>query len=79
MKTYRKTATIEAVQFLDYNNVPEGVASYFDVPLNQTCYFIRTLEGTMAVQLGDWVARGVKGEYWPIKPDVFAATYEEVI
>ena len=38
---------------------------------------IRTLEGDMRADLGDWIIRGVKGEVYPCKPDIFAATYEE--
>jgi len=37
---------------------------------------IRTLEGEMCAQPGDWIIRGVKGELYPCKPDIFAATYE---
>lgn len=37
---------------------------------------IRTLEGTMRGEVGDWIIRGVKGEFYPCKPDVFEATYE---
>lgn len=37
---------------------------------------IDTLEGTMRATEGDWVIRGVKGEHYPCKPDVFADTYE---
>ena len=39
---------------------------------------ISTLEGTMTAGNGDWIIRGVKGELYPCKPDIFAATYEEV-
>jgi hypothetical protein len=39
---------------------------------------IKTLEGTMHVSLGDWIIKGVKGELYPCKPDIFAATYEPV-
>jgi hypothetical protein len=39
---------------------------------------IRTLEGDMKVSLGDWVIRGVQGEFYPCKPDIFAATYDAV-
>jgi hypothetical protein len=39
---------------------------------------IETLEGTLRVSVGDFVIRGVKGELYPCKPDVFAATYELV-
>lgn len=37
---------------------------------------IRTLEGTMRASEGDWIIRGVKGEHYPCKPDVFGQTYE---
>ena len=37
---------------------------------------IVTLEGTHKVSWGDWIIRGVKGELYPCKPDIFAATYE---
>lgn len=39
---------------------------------------IATLEGGHWVDLGDWVIRGVAGEFYPCKPDIFAATYESV-
>lgn len=39
-------------------------------------YSIETLEGTMRANLLDWIIRGVKGELYPCKPDIFAATYE---
>lgn len=37
---------------------------------------IKTLEGFMRADLGDWVIKGVKGEVYPCKPDIFEATYE---
>jgi hypothetical protein len=40
---------------------------------------IGTLEGTMTASPGDWVIRGVQGEFYPCKPDIFAATYETVV
>ncbi len=39
---------------------------------------IWTLEGEMTASVGDWIIRGVKGEYYPCKPDIFEATYEAV-
>lgn len=39
---------------------------------------IGTLEGPLTVSPGDYIIRGVKGEIYPCKPDIFAATYEEV-
>ena len=40
---------------------------------------IDTLEGTMRVDYGDYIIKGVKGEFYPCKPDIFLATYEEVV
>ena len=37
---------------------------------------ISTLEGLMRAEKGDWIVRGIKGEIYPVKPDIFAATYE---
>lgn len=39
---------------------------------------IHTLEGVMRANVGDWIIRGVAGEFYPCKPDIFAATYEPV-
>jgi hypothetical protein len=43
---------------------------------NPTWIIIGTLEGEMRADLGDWIIRGVKGELYPCKPDIFDATYE---
>jgi hypothetical protein len=37
---------------------------------------IKTLEGVMTANLSDWIIKGVKGEFYPCKPDIFEATYE---
>ena len=39
-------------------------------------YMILTLEGEMFASPGDWIIRGVAGEFYPCKPDIFDATYE---
>lgn len=41
-------------------------------------YYIDTLEGEMTVSEGDYVIKGIKGEFYPCKPDIFEATYEPV-
>jgi hypothetical protein len=40
---------------------------------------IPTLEGTMRADLGDWIIKGVRGEFYPCKPDIFTATYEAAL
>jgi hypothetical protein len=46
------------------------------LPSNAGRYSIKTLEGVMDVDWGDWIIKGVKGELYPCKPDIFSATYE---
>lgn len=43
---------------------------------NVTHLSVRTLEGDMIAMPGDWIIKGIKGEFYPCKPDIFAATYE---
>ena len=43
---------------------------------NGTNIFIETLEGTMRAEVGDYIIRGIQGEHYPCKPDIFAETYE---
>lgn len=40
--------------------------------------YINTLEGEMMAQPGDWVIKGIQGEFYPCKPDIFEATYQAV-
>lgn len=49
-----------------------------DAYQTDTALDIPTLEGVMRANAGDWIITGVKGERYPCKPDIFAATYEAV-
>lgn len=52
-----------------------GVAA--DWSLKDCSYLvIHTLEGDLAASPGDWIIKGVKGEFYPCKPDIFEATYD---
>jgi len=76
---YRKTALIEATQWWQMGDHPAVVirdASEASTQMPQA--WCPTLEGGHIVTPGDWIATGVNGEHWPIKPDIFAKTYEEV-
>ena len=44
--------------------------------LNPLCMIITTLEGEMTASENDWIIKGIKGEFYPCKPDIFEATYE---
>ena len=43
-----------------------------------SCVRIHTLEGVMRAESGDWIIKGVQGEFYPCKPDIFEATYTQV-
>ena len=42
-------------------------------------FFIKTLEGLMTVRVGDYVVRGIAGEFYPCRADIFEKTYDRII
>ncbi len=75
----KKPVVIEAVRFRSgeqpHDLADDVIAGKIRYPEDGTM-LIETLEGVMCAQPGDWIIRGVKGELYPCKPDIFAATYE---
>jgi hypothetical protein len=75
----KKPVVIEACRFTRENSVVAAVwsmAVFKDT--EETALLIDTLEGTMEARLGDWIIKGVGGEFYPCKPDIFEATYDPV-
>lgn len=73
-----KVVTIEAVQY-DGKNIDEirlftGKENLVEV--SQDIYSIVTLEGKMLMSVGDYIIKGLKGEFYPCKPDIFHMKYE---
>lgn len=81
MKYRKKPVIIEAMCYTDENLCQimsfAGKNAVWD-ERTQTMY-IETLEGPHIARVGDYIIRGVAGEYYACKPDIFAATYEEVL
>ena len=91
MKYRKKPRVIETVQFLGFNKEngqvelserPDWLVKefgckilFFDKPNTLT---IHTLEGDMIASIGDYIIKGVNGELYPCKPDIFELTYELV-
>ena len=76
MKYRKKPVVIEAVQWTG-DNLNEIQRFYKpDSILVGDEIHIHTLEGIMVANKGDWIIKGVKGEFYPCKPDIFEATYE---
>lgn len=89
MKKYKKRpVVIEAARFDGYNadslmqwvNSSTGYCTAFlSLKDDSRTILIKTLEGVMTASIGDWVIKGVQGEFYPCKPDIFDQTYEEVL
>ena len=85
-KFRKKPVEIEAIQVATLMKEPRAdwpewaQRAWFDEVLHlrasKSEVKICTLEGNMVANDGDWIIRGVKGELYPCKPDIFAATYE---
>ena len=89
MKYRKKPVQIEAIQWdgsnfndlkkfanssLSYRSYQDHNEYYED----KTTLIINTLEGDMTVSKGDFIIKGVKGEFYPCKPDIFEMTYEKL-
>jgi hypothetical protein len=81
MKYRKKPVVIDAERFypLDwvYGHKVRGV-DRMEMDGHQPYGVVKTLEGEMRAEHGDWIIRGVAGEFYPCKPDIFEATYELV-
>lgn len=84
-KFRKKPVVIEAVQYNGMN--ADQIARFMghDDPVTDnsgghtmSMLVIATLEGAMTASTGDWIIKGVKGEFYPCRDDIFRLTYEEV-
>ncbi len=81
----KKPVEIDAIQWTGYNEVEvmafidagddPPAAEYHQLTAD---FSITTLEGVMLARVGDWLIRGIQGELYPCKPDIFEQTYEAV-
>lgn len=77
---FRSAIIIEAYQWRGERPLPFPLVGNWDNnPMTPYKASIETLEGYLDVSVGDWIIKGVKGEFYPCKPDIFEATYEKVI
>ena len=87
MKYRKKPVVIEAVQFKDDSSdtiieLQEFMRSDLRVSYadpDNPVIKIETLEGVMDASIGDFIIKGVNGEFYPCKPEIFAKTYEAVV
>lgn len=85
-KYRKKPVVIEAVQFFDDNDVIYELSQFIDNQPTRVSYkdpenpklIVETLEGELTASIGDYIIKGVNGEFYPCKPDIFEKTYELV-
>lgn len=78
----KRPVTIEAMQLIDATSVLD-IEEWINSPTTgyQTSpptIWIDTLEGRMTANAGDWIIKGVQGEFYPCKNEIFIKTYQEV-
>lgn len=82
IKTFvKKPVKVQAVQWTgdNYEELVDFVGHIrFTYSLDKDSVIIVTLEGDHYARKGDWIIRGVNGEFYPCKPDIFEKTYAEV-
>ncbi len=80
MPSYRKKPVVVKAFRLGEKGQPTPAPAWFGSPhpssITEEGILIPTLEGDMLARWGDWIIKGVKGEIYPCKPDIFAATYD---
>ena len=93
-KFVKKPVVIEAIELKNsYGSIVECVEFVFNIGMDSSMigelatvkkvqeeggFIIPTLEGNMKATFGDYIIKGIKGEFYPCKPDIFEATYEPV-
>lgn len=84
MKYRKKPVVIEVHQLTIYNQEEleawcNGSIKGTKLPVEQREIEIQTLEGDHRAKVGDFIIKGIKGEFYPCKSDIFQATYEPVL
>lgn len=82
MRYKTKPVEIEAIEWLGIEIATEILdwgEGKINIETNPVRMTIQTLEGVMTASKGDFIIKGLKGEFYPCKPDVFHLKYEEII
>ena len=84
MKYRKKPVEIDAIQWVSdnieqvYEMLGDNLIINTDEDKDEVKHFINTLEGKMEMSWGDYIIKGVNGEFYPCKPDIFELTYEKI-
>lgn len=80
MPMFRKKPVVIEACYFDMNDYDKAldIVKWAGGSINEQGFIISTLEGDLQAIHGDWIIKGIKGEFYPCKPDIFEATYEPV-
>ncbi len=79
MKFRKKPVVIDAMQYKGVENKQAIIDFTEGAAIPQYGYLIiKTLEGDYKADIGDWIIKGIKGEFYPCKPGIFEKTYDKV-
>lgn len=85
MKYIKKPIVIDAIEFTGNNKNINELSRFMNIKNLKTIYKnkkltieIHTLEGIMIATIGDYIIKGINGEFYPCKPDIFKKTYDEI-
>jgi hypothetical protein len=84
-RTYRKTATVKAMQWDGTGDSTRAIIEWAGGKITRKLHnhaiaglIVHTLEGPLAMDVGDWALQGDAGEFWPNRGDIFDCSYEEI-
>ena len=80
MKFRKKPVVVEAMLFDGDNwlNISDWCKGEVAIQKAKRCIVVHTIDGSMRADPGDWIIKGIKGEFYPCKNDVFEQSYEPV-
>lgn len=81
-KYVKRPVIIEAIEFDGTQESKKEIMDWSEGNVGKSAFthelFVQTLEGFLKIQNGDFVIKGIKGEFYPCKPDFFHATYDRI-
>lgn len=83
IEAFQFTTELAISNLIDKNPLPHDFSASGEYhperrTITSAYIMIDTLEGRMKASLNDWIIKGIKGEFYPCRPDIFEATYEPV-
>ena len=81
IEAFKWTGGVDQTEDPDWaiDAIKNGIIIFKSQGTKDCCLLISTLEGDMTASKGDWIIKGVQGEFYPCKPDIFEATYDDFI